>query len=101
MSDPQVLAAWIIGGLTLLTAILGIVLPKLLSQGRAIGRIHDQVTNSHETNLREDIDDLRALMIHGFQTMGDQMSDIRLDVAWERRERMDLAERMTGRRPVA
>lgn len=57
-----------------------------------------QVQNSHTTNLRDDIDDLKA----GIQSVldmqlihTDAIVTLRQDLTWERRERIDVAARLS------
>lgn len=87
-------------GVALVTGILSIigiaVAEVLRRQHKAIGAVkansdivREQTQNSHKTNLRDDID----RVLHGIDTLTEQMNVIRLDTAWERRERMDLAAR--------
>lgn len=58
--SPEVWAALVSGFFLLLVAIVSIVLPKLLAQGRDIKEVKYQVKNSHRTNLRDDLDGLRS-----------------------------------------
>jgi len=95
--SDAVLSAWISGGLALAGVLTTVILPKILKQGRAIHAVREQVQNSHGTNLRDDLDQV----LYGIGHITEQIADIRTDLAWERRERMDLAERLTGERPLA
>lgn len=64
--SPEVWAALVSGFFLLLVAVVSIVLPKLLAQGRDIKEVKHQVKNSHGTNLRDDIDALRYEVRGGF-----------------------------------
>lgn len=58
----------------------------------------EQTANTHSTNLREDIDRVIALserLIVGQDRHTEDLATLRTDIAWERRERMDLAARLT------
>lgn len=58
--------------------------------------IKDQVKNSHDTNLRDDIDKLAVLMTKAVE-IGERNSaeigHLRQDIHMERRERLSLADR--------
>lgn len=86
--------ALITGVFGLLVAVISIVLPRLLRQGRDIAEVKYQVKNSHGTNLRDDLDALFIEVRTGFGLMHDRLNTLHTDVAWERRERIDLAERL-------
>ena len=88
-------------GIALVTGVLsiiGIAVAEILRrQHKAIGEVkensnivREQTQNSHKTNLRDDID----RVLHGIDMLTEQMNVVRLDTAWERRERMDLANRL-------
>lgn len=91
--ESPVVVAFVTG----LLAIIGTAVAEVLRrQHKAIGAlkensdiVREQTQNSHKTNLRDDID----RVIHGIDMLTEQMNVIRLDTAWERRERMDLAAR--------
>ena len=53
------------------------------SHGRQLGEIKEQVANSHGTNLRDDLDFIRDLVL-----------DVKTDVAWVRRDHVDLTHRV-------
>lgn len=101
---PDVLVAFITSGFGLVGVLAGVIVPLLVRQKRAMKEVKHQVSNSHKTNLRDDLD--RA--IHGIERVltvldqhGQQIADLRTDLAWERRERMDLAHRVTGIQSIA
>lgn len=100
MSDG-VLIAFITSGCALVGVLVTVIAPRVIRQGRALDEVRDQVSNSHGTNLRDDLDLIRDEMRAGFHLLTDRLSDVATDLAWERRERMDLAERTEGKRPIA
>lgn len=57
----------------------------------------EQVKNSHGTNLRHDLDVVIAgvnKINDAIERQGDVLVMMRQDISWERRERIDLAERV-------
>lgn len=73
---------------------------KQKEQGAHISEIRDQVSNSHDTNLRDDIDALSRLVTSTVgeltETVGELRSDIRelgRDLSTERRERIEGDQR--------
>lgn len=54
-------------------------------QGRRLNEVHDQVKNTHTTNLREDLDQLHV-----------EVSGLREDLRLEREERLQLAHILIG-----
>lgn len=79
VTDPTVMVAGI-GGLA---TILAATLPMLLRGRRDIRHVKEQVTNSHTTNLRDDISAIAA-----------RVDLVLTDTAWMRREQTDLAGRI-------
>jgi len=64
----------------------------------------EQVQNSHSTNLRDDLDEVIQgvrTLLDGQRVHTEQITNLGVDLAWERRERMDLARRLTGATPIA
>lgn len=62
-----------------------VVLPLMWrAHGRRLDAITDQVQNSHGTNLRDDIDFIRDIIL-----------DVKADTAWVRRDHLDLTRRVT------
>ena len=90
MTDPTVLAAFIGGVFALVAALVSVMVPKLHRQGRDMKTIREQVQNSHGTNLRDDLDFVRDLVLG----VHEELKDMRTDIAWERRERADLTRRV-------
>lgn len=54
------------------------------AHGRRLDAITLQVANSHGTNLRDDLDFIRDLVL-----------DVRTDIAWVRRDHVDLTHRVS------
>lgn len=78
-----------------LTGAAGMIVPAIVAhrrQGQDICEIKDQVSNDHDTNLRDDIDDMKELMLDGFLTLRSEfsreLSGIREDMRVEREERI-------------
>lgn len=65
-------------------ATLGAVfIPLWKAHGRRLDAIGEQVRNNHDTNLRDDLDFIRDVVL-----------DTRADTAWTRRELYDLTNRV-------
>lgn len=85
--DPLVLSALIAAGASIIVAVIGfitVILPKMLKHGEDLSEVKEQVRNSHPTNLRDDLDFIRDVLL-----------ETRTDVAWIRREQLDQARRLT------
>jgi len=76
----EVLVAVIGGGFGLLTIVLQQHNSK---QKKDMAVVKEQVANSHGTNLRDDLDFIRDLVL-----------DVKTDVAWVRRDHLDLSHRV-------
>lgn len=76
----EVLVALIGAGATL----GGVFLPLWKAHGRRLDAIADQVQNSHGSNLRDDLDFIRDVVL-----------DVKADTAWVRRDHLDLTRRVT------
>jgi hypothetical protein len=64
--------------------VLAVVLPLMWkAHGRRLDAITEQVSNSHGSNLRDDLDFIRDLVL-----------DVKADTAWNRRETQDLTIRV-------
>jgi hypothetical protein len=64
--------------------LLSIVAQQLLARARKdMQVVKEQVANSHGTNLRDDLDFIRDLVL-----------DVKTDVAWVRRDHLDLSHRV-------
>lgn len=96
--SPEVLAALVSGIFLLLVAVVSILLPRLLRQGRDIAEVKYQVKNSHRTNLRDDLDALRQEMRGGFSRVFEHMGEVRTDLLAERAARLHLAELIAAKK---
>lgn len=61
----------------------GWLIKHLLSVTKVLGEVKDQVANSHGSNLRDDLDFIRDLIL-----------DVKADTAWVRRDHFDLTRRV-------
>lgn len=75
MTDPVVLAAVVTTVGVIVTALIGVLFQNV-KLGRRIDKVHDkaevvrdQVQNSHGTNLRDDLDRIRAEQREGFRSI--------------------------------
>ena len=110
MKDPQVIegaVAVLVGLLALLAALLGLGAKRLSDVKRQTSITKEQVTNNHDTNLRDDLtyvqrsvtslrDDVAALtttVYEGFRRMDHQFGETHDRLVAEKRERQNLDER--------
>jgi hypothetical protein len=71
--------------LVALIGLAGVALPLMWrAHGRRLDAITDQVRNNHGSNLRDDLDFIRDVIL-----------DVRADVGWLRRDHIDLTARVT------
>lgn len=75
-----------------LAGTIGAVMLPLMwkAHGRRLDAITEQVQNSHNTNLRDDID----RVIAGLDRVDERVATVGMDVAWLRREQLDQAHRL-------
>lgn len=98
MSDA-VLAAIVSGSCAVTASAVAVVLGAIRPR-KALAAVHEQVANTHSTNLREDVDqvldELRLLRVGQVQVIetqhihGEAIANLRTDTAWNRRELADL-----------
>lgn len=68
-----------------LFGLLSIIAQQLLARAKKdMAEVKEQVSNSHGTNLRDDLDFIRDLVL-----------DVRADIGWVRRDHLDLTHRVT------
>ena len=79
MSDPTVAAAFITAFGVIVAASIG----AFVNLGRRIDKVHDkaevvrnEVQNSHRTNLRDDLDALKATVVDGIQNLRDDVKAV-------------------------
>ncbi|MGB0877557.1 MAG: DUF2746 domain-containing protein [Mycobacterium sp.] len=77
-----ILALITTGGATLTTVIAR-------RHGKTLGSIENQVTNAHETNLRDDIDKLGRMVTEGFAETRKDIHGLREEMRTERIERIE------------
>lgn len=64
--------------------LLSIIVQQLLTRARKdMAVVKEQIANTHDTNLRDDIDFIRDLIM-----------DVKVDVGWVRRDHVDLVHRV-------
>lgn len=100
--DQTTASALITGAASVLAAALGILGPKVHKSWKGVQAVQEQVVNGHDTNLRDDIDNCLegiSALLRGQSVHNTQIVDLRTDLEWERRERMDLARRMDRNYP--
>jgi uncharacterized membrane protein len=90
LADPQVVSSFIVAGFALVGVLAGLIVPRLhrntrelKAQAGTLESVREQVQNSHGTNLRDDLDFIREVLL-----------ETRTDVAWIRREQLDQARRL-------
>jgi hypothetical protein len=84
--DPLLQVALIGGAASVLCALIGlfgVIIPKIHHNTASLTEVREQVSNTHGSNLREDIDFIRDVVL-----------DVRADVAWVRRDHLDLSKRV-------
>jgi hypothetical protein len=102
--EPGVQVALVTAGGTVAVAAIGVFAELLRRQTATLSEVRDQVSNTHDTNLRDDLD---AVMFridrvidnqerHGeaLDRHGRELSSLREEVAHERRERLSVEERL-------
>lgn len=102
--DPTVQAELIAAAGAVLLAVLGMVAAELRRQGRTLRRTaadaaeaRDQVANTHQTNLRDDLDGLTQrldLVLSKQDSTDEQIGALRGELAHERAERLALSNRL-------
>jgi hypothetical protein len=85
--DPLTAAALIGGCASVMVALIGlfgVIIPKLMHNTNELAEVKEQVSNTHGSNLRDDLDFIRDVIL-----------DMRTDLGWIRRDHMDLTHRVT------
>ena len=103
LKDPGVIEAMIgviIAVLTAVTGLLGFGVKKLkdlqklsTETSEQVAVTKAQVTNSHDTNLRDDLTELKELVTEGFTRMDRQFGETRRSLSQEIEERQHLDRR--------
>lgn len=84
--DPIVQVAIVGGAASVMCALIGlfgVIIPKIHKNSASLDEVKEQVRNTHSTNLREDLDFIRDVVL-----------DVRADVSWVRRDHHALAQRV-------
>ncbi|MER5632174.1 DUF2746 domain-containing protein [Streptomyces nitrosporeus] len=94
---PSTTAALISAGGAVIVALVGVLVEFARRQHRVMGEVRDQVSNTHQTNLRDDLD----RVISGLERVLDGQAEhsrgiaaLRTDLSHERAERLAVAERL-------
>jgi hypothetical protein len=69
--------------MTALIGLFGVIIPKIHANSASLSEVREQVANSHGTNLRDDLDFIRDVVL-----------DVRADMSWVRRDHIDLTKRV-------
>lgn len=77
------MVAFISSGFALVGTLAGLIVPRLHKQSRQLDTAVEQLANSHGTNLRDDLDFIRDVVL-----------DVRADMSWVRRDHIDLTKRV-------
>ncbi|MFF4244298.1 DUF2746 domain-containing protein [Streptomyces sp. NPDC001822] len=102
--DPSVQVAIVTAGGTLGVALVGVLVEMVRRQGTALAQVRehteearDQVSNTHSTNLRDDLDRVIAGLDRVLEGQVEHSRDIRglrADLSHERAERLAVSERL-------
>lgn len=87
--DPSVTVAIVTVLGSIIVALIGLMASQQRRTNRRVAEVHEQVTNSHSSNLRDDLDQL-GLKVN---RLTDIVVDLSTDLRLERRERVELAAR--------
>lgn len=82
----------------IVTGLSGVLIALVGSQGKKLARVNEQVSNSHGTNLRDDLDRVAQgieMVIERQDEHGAELRLTRSELAEERRERAAVGERVT------
>lgn len=95
--SPDVQVSVVTTGGMVIVALVGVAIEILRRQSSALEEVRDQVSNTHDTNLRDDLD----RVITGLDTVLDRQADhateigiLRTEVRHERLERLSVSERL-------
>jgi hypothetical protein len=95
--EAPVQAAIVTATGAVIVALIGIALEMLRRNHKRLGRVQEQVVNSHPTNLRDDVDRVLAGLERIERTQRQQGGDInglREEIRHERAERLDVERRL-------
>ena len=89
----EAMVAVVIAVLAVLAGLLGLGAKKLRDLQKTTAITKDQVTNNHDSNLRDDLTEVRDLVQAGFRRMDHQFGEIHDQVQREARDRQALDDR--------
>lgn len=95
--EPAVQSAAVTALGTVLVALVGVAIELLRRSHKRLGTVTDQVQNTHQTNLRDDVDSVLAALerIEATQRQhGHDIGGLRHEIRQERTERADLERRV-------
>lgn len=102
--EPGVQVALVTAGGAVAVAAVGVLAEFMRRQNATLSEVRDQVSNTHDTNLRDDLDSLMHRIdrvIDGQERHGEaldrhgrELSHVREEIAHERRERLSVEERL-------
>ncbi|EFL15317.1 DUF2746 domain-containing protein [Streptomyces sp. C] len=102
--DPNVQVALVSAGGVVSAAFMGVVIELVRRQGAALAEVRehtqearDQVSNTHTTNLRDDLDRVISGLDRVLEGQAEHSRDIRelrAELSHERVERLAVAERL-------
>lgn len=97
ISDPKVIEAMVgvvIAALSVISALLGWAVKRLNTMQKKVASTNEQVTNNHDTNLRDDVTEIKDLMLNGFRRMDHQFGETHDHIARLDRDRQALSDRV-------
>ena len=97
ISDPSVVEAMVgvvIAGLGVIGGLLGWAVKRLNAVQKKVVATNEQVTNNHDTNLRDDVTEIKDLMAKGFQRMDHQFGETHDRIERLDRDRQALSDRV-------
>ncbi|MFF8845490.1 DUF2746 domain-containing protein [Streptomyces sp. NPDC015127] len=102
--EPGVQVALVTAGGTVVVAVIGVFAELLRRQTATLSEVRDQVSNTHDTNLRDDLDsvmhrldrviDNQTRQNEALERHGRDLTSLREEIAHERRERLSVEERL-------
>ncbi|WP_217129365.1 DUF2746 domain-containing protein [Streptomyces sp. AC558_RSS880] len=102
--DPSVQVAMISTGGVVTAALVGVLVELVRRQGTALNEVRehtqearDQVSNTHSTNLRDDLDRVISgldLVLAGQAEHSRDIRELRAELSHERVERLAVSERL-------
>lgn len=102
--EPGVQVALVTAGGAVAVAVIGVLAEFMRRQSATLTEVRDQVSNTHDTNLRDDLDavmhridrviDGQERHDEALGRHGRELSNLRDEIAHERRERLSVEERL-------